>query len=145
MKRREFIQTAALAAAGTALVLPAFSLPASKYRIGLQLYALRDVIGKDPKGVVKMVADLGYQDLEAYGYDNSKLFGLASKEFAGYVKSLGMRLTSGHYQLGKNGEEQIDKRIDSQRLGTRLCRCQRSGAGVHGDRLSQCRRTRYIG
>ncbi|MEJ0057443.1 MAG: hypothetical protein WDN75_18385 [Bacteroidota bacterium] len=47
----------------------------------MQLYALRDVIGKDPKGVVKMVADLGYQDLEAYGYDNSKLFGLASKEF----------------------------------------------------------------
>ncbi|MEJ0057444.1 MAG: twin-arginine translocation signal domain-containing protein [Bacteroidota bacterium] len=30
MKRREFIQTAALAAAGTTLVLPGFSLPASK-------------------------------------------------------------------------------------------------------------------
>ncbi len=77
-------------------------MPASKYRIGLQLYTVRDVIGKDPKGVLKMLADLGYQDLEAFGYNDGKLFGLAAKEFGEYVRSLGMRLTSGHYQLGKN-------------------------------------------
>lgn len=100
MKRREFIQTSAFALAATA-AMPAFSIPPS-FRIGLQLYTLRDVIGKDPKNVVKQLADLGYQDLETYGYNDGMLFGMKSKEFAEYVKSLGMRITSGHYQLGKS-------------------------------------------
>lgn len=103
MNRRQFIQTGALAVAGTALALPGLSNVAPKYRVGLQLYTLRDVIGKDPKGVLKQIADLGYQDLETYGYGDGKLFGMKSKELADYAKSLGMRLTSGHYGMGKAG------------------------------------------
>ncbi len=99
MKRREFIQASALAMAGT-MALPAFSMP-SKHKIGLQLYTLRDVIGKDPKGVLKQLADLGYQELETYGYRDGMLFGMPAKEFGEYVRSLGMRATSGHYGLGK--------------------------------------------
>lgn len=100
MKRREFITTSALAVAGTA-AFPAFSLPV-KYKIGLQLYTLRDVINKDPKGILKQVADLGYQELEAYGYDDGMLFGMTAKEFSNYAKSLGLRVTSGHYRFGRS-------------------------------------------
>ncbi|NOT73290.1 MAG: sugar phosphate isomerase/epimerase [Cyclobacteriaceae bacterium] len=103
MKRRDFIQTSALAIAGSAIVFPALSAATPKLPVGIQLYTLRDVIMKDPKGVVKMLADLGYKDLETYGYGDGKLFGMPSKEFSDYVKSLGMRITSGHYGLGKAG------------------------------------------
>lgn len=99
MKRREFIQTSALAVAGT-MALPAFSMPYDR-KIGIQLYTLRDVIFKDAKGVIKKLADLGYQELETFGYNDGALFGMKAKEFGDYVKSLGMRVPSGHYQLGK--------------------------------------------
>jgi len=101
MNRRQFIQRGTLAIAGTAVALPALA-KGSRNRIGLQLYTLRDIITKDPKSVLKQVADLGYQDLEVYGYNDGMLFGMKSKEFANYVRSLGMKITSGHYQLGKN-------------------------------------------
>jgi sugar phosphate isomerase/epimerase len=97
MKRREFIQQSALATAG-ALALSSFSF-AKKKKIGLQLYSLRDVIDKDPKNILKKVAAFGYKELEAYSYSNGKIFNLKYKEFTDYAKSLGMKVTSGHYGL----------------------------------------------
>lgn len=100
MKRREFIQQTAMAAAG-ALALSSFSFK-QKNEIGLQLYTLRDVINKDVKGTLEKVAALGYQKVEAYGYNDGKLFGMAAKEFAALAKSLKLKVTSGHYLLGKS-------------------------------------------
>ncbi len=100
MKRRDFIQTSAFAVAGM-MTVQGMPMPMDR-NIGLQLYTLRDVIHKDPRGVLKQVAELGYQELEAYSYNDGKLFGMAAGEFGKYVQSLGMRITSGHYQLGKS-------------------------------------------
>ena len=102
MKRREFIQTSMAAAA--IVSLPSFMVPA-KRKTGLQLYSLRDVIKNDPKGIMKKVAEFGYQEVETFDYDNGKLFGLTLKEFADYTKSLGISITSGHYKLGKTKTE----------------------------------------
>lgn len=102
MKRREFIQTSSLALA--ALALPSFTL-ADKKKIGLQLYSLRDVVFKDPKGTLKNVADFGYKELETFGYSDGKLFGMPAKEFGDYVKSLGLKITSGHYSTGQSRPE----------------------------------------
>jgi sugar phosphate isomerase/epimerase len=99
MKRREFIQTAAFIAV-IALALPSFmNIKKAKSSIGLQLYTLRDVIPADPKGVLKKVAEAGYTKLEAYSYDNGKIFGMDYKEFSKYANGLGMKITSGHYPL----------------------------------------------
>ncbi len=100
MKRREFIQTTSLAAVGAA-ALSSYSL-IDKKRIGLQLYSLRDIIGQDPKSVLKKVAEFGYKELEAYSYNDGKIFGMKYKEFSDYVKSLGMQVTSGHHGFGKS-------------------------------------------
>lgn len=101
MKRREFIQTGTLAVMGS-LALPSLAMAASR-KPGLQLYTIRDLIGKDKdtKGVLKTVAALGYKELETFGYSDGTLFGMKAREFSDYVKSLGMTITSGHYQLGK--------------------------------------------
>jgi sugar phosphate isomerase/epimerase len=100
MKRREFVQTASFAAVGL-LSLPSF-LAAGKAtkRMGLQLYTLRDTIGQDPKGVLQKVSTFGYKELETYGYNDGKIFGLDFQEFCKFVKGLGMKVTSGHYGLG---------------------------------------------
>jgi sugar phosphate isomerase/epimerase len=99
MNRREFVQTSSLAAIGAA-TLSSFSLGERK-KIGLQLYSLRDIIVQDPRSVLKKVAGFGYKELEAYSYNDGKIFGMKYKEFTDYVKSLGMRTTSGHHLLGK--------------------------------------------
>jgi sugar phosphate isomerase/epimerase len=109
MKRREFIQQSALATAG-AFALSSFAF-ASKKKIGLQLYSLRDVIGKDPKGILKKIAGFGYKELEAYSYSDGKIFDLKYKEFTDYAKNLGMKVTSGHHGLSAlaNGWERAVK------------------------------------
>jgi sugar phosphate isomerase/epimerase len=109
MKRRTFIQSTALALTGAGFATSAWAA-GSKYKnkVGLQLYSLRDIIGKDPKAVLKSVAEFGYKELETYGYKDGKYFGLPAKEYGEYVKSLGMKNMSGHYgiDLVKNGWEQ---------------------------------------
>jgi sugar phosphate isomerase/epimerase len=100
MQRRTFIQSTALAIVGAGLTTNLLA-GGSKYKkkVGLQLYSLRDVINKDPKAVLKSVADFGYKELETYGHNNGKLFGLSVKEYGDYVKGLGMRTISGHYGM----------------------------------------------
>jgi sugar phosphate isomerase/epimerase len=98
MKRREFIQASALATAGM-LSIPSMAGAAPKKKIGIQLYTLKDVIGNDPKGILKQLASFGYKELETYGYKDGKLFGLTNAEFGQTVKDLGMKVVSGHYGI----------------------------------------------
>ena len=98
MKRRQFIQTAA--AVSAAALMPSFAFASPKRKIGLQLYTLRDVIFKDVEGTLKIVADLGYQELELFGYNDGKVFGKPAGELAKMVGDLGMKITSGHYSTG---------------------------------------------
>lgn len=112
MKRREFVQTASFAAAGL-LSLPSFmAVGKAKKGLGLQLYTLRDTIGKDPKGVLQKVASFGYKNLETYGYNNGKIFGLDFAEYSKVVKDLGMTTVSGHYGLGLIKGDTWQKAID---------------------------------
>ena len=101
MKRREFVQTASFAAVGL-LSLPSF-LAAGKAQkgMGLALYSVREAINKDPKGVLKKVAGFGYKELETFSYKDGQIFGMNFTEFCSHAKSLGMKITSGHYGLAQ--------------------------------------------
>jgi sugar phosphate isomerase/epimerase len=101
MERRKFIQSASMAAVGM-LAAPSLleaAMKKKKKAMGLQLYSLRDIMPQDPKGVLKKVAGFGYNEVETYGYSAGKLFGLTAKEFGDYCKSLGIKVTSGHYGI----------------------------------------------
>jgi sugar phosphate isomerase/epimerase len=98
MKRRQFIQTTV--AASAAALLPSFAFASPKRKIGLQVWTVRDIIGKDVGGTLKMIADLGFQELELFSYNDGKLFGKSVAEFAKIVKDLGMTMPSGHYGTG---------------------------------------------
>jgi len=92
--RRDFLKQSSLLAAGF-IVNKAdwFKKPAP---IGVQLYTVRDAIGKDPKGTLARVAKLGYQQVETFGYGNRKWWGLSPAELASSLKDNGLTSPSGH-------------------------------------------------
>lgn len=115
MKRREFLQTSALAVAG-------MSLHGCAYRVegvlGLQLYTLRDSIVLDPKGVLQKVASYGYKELETFAYGDGKIYGMPFADLGKYVKDLGMRVVSGHYGLDLVRGDQWEAAIeDAKAIG----------------------------
>ncbi|HOX82300.1 MAG TPA: sugar phosphate isomerase/epimerase [Chryseolinea sp.] len=100
INRRSFlIQSGVLATA--ALVGLASFKPKPKYRMGLQLFTIREPLSKDPKGTFKKVATLGYENLETYGFDaiQKKYYGYDVKEFRKVLEDLNLATTSGHYDL----------------------------------------------
>lgn len=105
--RRKMIQSMAGLAVGSLLVNDIFAAhkkaPAA---IGLQLYTLRNEMGKDPAGTLKRVAALGFKEVENFGY-NGKFFGMDAKTYKDTLASLGLSTPSGHYAYGNFGNKQI--------------------------------------
>ena len=99
-QRRNFLKQAGLLSA-LALVRPESLLarPAT-FKVGLQLYTLRDYIGKDVKGVLAKVAKAGYNEVETYGYSpQTHFWGLTPKEFKATLAANGLTTSSGHYEM----------------------------------------------
>src|SRR5579863_1240855 len=93
--RRTFLQQAGLTTTG--LMLRPKGLFASKPLIGLQLYTVRNEIGKDPEGTLAKVAAVGYNSVELMGYENGKFFGLTPAQFSHLLKKYHLKSPSGHY------------------------------------------------
>ncbi|WP_276479394.1 sugar phosphate isomerase/epimerase family protein [Paraflavitalea pollutisoli] len=91
--RRDFIKQSSLLAAGFFLPIDDFF---KKKPVGVQLYTLRNDIGKDPKGTLAKVAQLGYKQVETFGYGNRKWFGLTAAELKSVLKDNGLTSPSGH-------------------------------------------------
>jgi sugar phosphate isomerase/epimerase len=96
--RRSFLKTSALLSAGV-LVAPKLFAYDKKY-IGLQLYTVRDHMGKDVAGTLAKVAQIGYNSVEA-GYGAGKYYGQTPADFAALLKQNGLIMPSAHYQLGE--------------------------------------------
>ncbi|MEO6330867.1 MAG: sugar phosphate isomerase/epimerase [Ginsengibacter sp.] len=117
-KRRNFIKTTAAGLAITAVSGNLWSCRStaglhgknSLGDFGLQLYTLRDVIGSNPKGVLKLVADMGYKQIE--GYEDSKqgiYWGMTNTEFKKYLDSIGLTMISTHCNIDKDFERKASE------------------------------------
>lgn len=107
ISRRHLLKQLSLITAGTALLADASALTFNKKRkIGIQLYTLRNEIEKDPKGVLKKVAALGFEEVENFGY-NGKFFGMEPSEYKALLSELNLTAPSGHYLYGNFGNKQI--------------------------------------
>ena len=96
--RRSFLKTSAVLSAGL-LVAPKLFAYDKKY-IGLQLYTVRDAMGKDPAATLAKVAQIGYNSVET-SYGNGKFYGLDGKAFSALAKQNGLIVPSCHYRLGE--------------------------------------------
>ncbi len=82
------------------LGLPSFgSAGNAKYKMGLQLYTIRDAMAADAVGSLKKAAAVGYQDFETYGLDAAglKYYGYKAADFRRILNDLGLSTSSGHY------------------------------------------------
>ncbi|GAC1383034.1 MAG: hypothetical protein NVSMB30_30610 [Hymenobacter sp.] len=99
-QRRNFLKQAGLLSALSLLRPGALLARPSTLKVGLQLYTLRDYIGKDVKGVLAKVAHAGYNEVETFGYSpQSHFWGLTPKEFKATLAGYGLTTSSGHYEM----------------------------------------------
>ena len=100
MQRRMFIKQSGLAVAATALLPNLFYGCNKDYPLGLQLYSLRETIGDNVRGTIEKVAEVGFNEVETYGYSpENQFWGFSVEEFKEIIHSNGMTTPSGHYSL----------------------------------------------
>lgn len=102
MKRKEFIQKTALLSSGFLIGLPHFSFSKKKhFKMGLQLFSVRDAMKLAPLNTLKKLKTMGYQDFEIYGFqsDTETIYGYKIIEFKRVLDDLGLSTTSGHYSF----------------------------------------------
>lgn len=63
---------------------------------GLALYTVREDMGKDSKATLQAVAEAGYVNLEAAGYENGKFYDYTPQEFKALLRSLNLTPLSSH-------------------------------------------------
>lgn len=100
LQRREFLKQAGLLSALSVMQPGALWAQPAAYKVGIQLYSLREYISKDVSGVLAKVARAGYQEVEPFGYNERDLFwGLTPKAFAAALTANGLTSSSGHYMV----------------------------------------------
>ena len=115
IKRRDFLKTASIGVGVVAVsggLMSCFSsreTSGTLKQFGLQLYTLRDVIGADPKGVLKQVAAMGYKQIESYEGAKGMFWGMKNTEFKKYMDDLGMTIVSSHCSLDKDFERKANE------------------------------------
>jgi sugar phosphate isomerase/epimerase len=100
--RRNFLkQSAILLAATGAGVLQAGTPRSKKYRMGLQLYTVREAMAQDPLAALQAIAAYGYEDLETYGYEPeaARYYGMPAADFRKRLEDHDLVTSSGHYDL----------------------------------------------
>lgn len=104
--RRKFIQNTGIALLGIGMTPSTLwsknTSADAKTLIGIQLYAVRDAMFKDPLGTLKALSKMGYQYIEHANYVNRKLYGYTPIEFKKILDDLGMKIPSGHTSLNAN-------------------------------------------
>ena len=87
------------------------NVPLAKYKMGLQLFTIREPLANDLAGTVKKIASIGYEDCETYGYDpaQGKYYGLKASSFQQLLADNKMITTSGHYDFTKFFDKSADE------------------------------------
>jgi sugar phosphate isomerase/epimerase len=121
--RRTFLQQAAAVASAGAL--PRMNLAPPPYKMGLQLFTIRDAMARDVPGTLKRIAALGYQEVETYGFDpeGPGYYKMPAREFAQRLRDHGLTSPSGHYDLNTfatASDADLDRYVDRCIEGARI-------------------------
>ncbi len=104
MNRRSFIHKSGCALLSSS-VAPyidlGWSADKKKYKMGLQLFTIRDAMAKDALGSLKKVAAMGYQDFETYGLEpeEGKYYGFKAADLKKVLDDHDLSTSTGHYDL----------------------------------------------
>src|SRR5688572_12895003 len=103
INRRKFICQSTALMSALFLSIPGAQALASKYKMGLQLFSIREPLRRDVPGTIKQVAAVGYEDSETYGFDPVKgnYYGMSAASFKQLLADNKMITTSGHYDFSQ--------------------------------------------
>lgn len=87
---------------------------------GIQLYTLRDVLPKDPKGILKELSGYGYKQIESYEGGSGMFWGMTNTDFKKYMDDLDMTVVSSHCDINKDFEK---KAADAAAIGMKYLIC----------------------
>jgi sugar phosphate isomerase/epimerase len=99
MRRRTFVKLTGAAIASSPFISCGSGTAKAKTQ-GIQLYTLKEMFPNDIPGTLSLVAKTGFTELEAYGYGDGKIFGMAYSDFAKRASDLGLNIVSGHHLTG---------------------------------------------
>lgn len=115
--RRHFFKQASLATTG--LLFAKTDWLYKKQEIGLQLYTLRNEVSKDLRSTIARIAQIGFTDVETFGYKAGKYFDLSVKDFASIFAQNKLTTPSGHYSLpdylSKGDEDDLKRTVEDSR------------------------------
>ncbi len=122
--RRAFLQQGAALASASAFAPMSHAAP-PPYKMGLQLYTIRDAMARDVAGTLKRIAELGYQEVETYGFDPEALgyYRMPAREFAQRLHEHGLTAVSGHYDLNRfatASDADLDRYVDRCIAGAKV-------------------------
>lgn len=109
MDRRGFLKTSSLASAAMLAPISGFSSIWDKKQleqIGVQVYTVRNKLGKDFSGTIKNVADLGYSYLELFNYKEGKIYNRPVKEISSILTENNIKAKSLHVLTGAQTPDQ---------------------------------------
>lgn len=119
--RRNFIKTTGAAMGAAALISPISLLNGQagnrSLSFGFQTWTLRDQLGEDLPGTLKMMADLGYKEVEfcsPLGYKGTpfeKFNDMSGKELRKIIEDNGLICESSHYNFGEM-KDSLENRIE---------------------------------
>ncbi len=104
MKRRDFVKLGGAAAALSCLPFSCQTTnPKRNYKLGYQLYSIRDEMAVKPIETLQFLKSLGYQDFEHYGFnaEDGTYYRFEAKNFKSKLDELGLTISSGHYPFSQ--------------------------------------------
>jgi sugar phosphate isomerase/epimerase len=121
--RRTFLKELAAAGAFASLGRAATDW---KKQMGLEVYTVRDLFGKDPEGTLTKVAEIGYKEIEPTEYGK-----MDPKQFRGLLDRLGLSAPSTH--AGATDGPDLEKQLEGfQIMGIRYTEIRGGGGGGGG-------------
>ena len=117
-QRRDFLRYSALL--GSGLLLAKLPLGASdffevvkKNNYGVQLWTLRDIIGKDTWNILSKLGKAGYRSIESFEGPNGVYWGKSPKDFSAFLKDNGMSMPSIHCNVFENFDKKVAEAAES--------------------------------
>ena len=108
IKRRTFVKNMA-AISALSLISPSkiLSMPQTKQLIGIQLYTLRDLVNQDFTGTLTKLSQIGYNSIEAAGYNDEHFYGYKPTEYKNILTDLGLAPISSHCNINIDNAKKV--------------------------------------